>query len=115
VYHNKPSLLLKIRLGHETIAATPIHRFWKVGTGWTMARDLKPGDRLRTLGGLARVTSVEEGSIEPVFNLKVAEGQSFFVGKQKLLVHAHSLVQPVLKPFDTVPELAAITASSSAP
>jgi hypothetical protein len=115
VYHNRPSRLLRIHLSDETIGATPIHRFWKVGTGWTMARDLKPGDLIRSLGGASRVTSVEEGPVEPVFNLKVAEGQSFFAGKQKLLVHDNSLVQPVLKPFDAVPELAAITASSSAP
>ena len=33
----------------ESIAATGIHRFWKAGNGWTMARDLKPGDRIRAL------------------------------------------------------------------
>jgi hypothetical protein len=115
VYHNKPSLLLAIRLGDETISATPIHRFWKVGAGWTMARDLKPGDGVRSLGGVAKVSSIQEASVEPVFNLAVAVGQSFFVGTQKLLVHDNSLVKPVFKPFDAVPELAAIKPSTSGP
>ena len=51
--HNKPARLLKISLGQEAIRATGIHRFWKVGHGWVMARDLKPGDALRALGGVA--------------------------------------------------------------
>ena len=40
-------------MGGETIVATGIHRFWKAGKGWTMARDLKAGDRLRMIGGVA--------------------------------------------------------------
>jgi hypothetical protein len=93
----------KIRIGEETVVATEIHRFWKAGRGWTMARDLKPGDPIRTLGGLARVESVESDRIQPVFNLQVAEGESFLVGKQGALVHDNSLVQPVANPFDAEP------------
>jgi hypothetical protein len=104
--HNKPAMVLKINLDGEEIKATSIHRFWKVGQGWVMARDLKPGDDLRALGGVARVKVVERDTIEPVFNLKVMQAQSFFVGQRGMLVHDNSLVQPVLEPFDTVPELA---------
>ena len=68
------------RLGGESVVATGIHRFWKAGQGWVMARDLKPGDVLRTLGGTVRVGSVETEAVQPVFNLEVADGQSFFVG-----------------------------------
>ena len=32
---------LRIDLGGEVIVATPIHRFWKAGRGWVMARDLR--------------------------------------------------------------------------
>jgi hypothetical protein len=107
VYHNRPAATLKIALGDQTIVATGIHRFWKAGKGWTMARDLKPGDVLRTLGGTAQVTAIEDDTVQPVFNLEVAEGQSFFVGASGLLAHDNSLVRPVSAPFDAAPELAA--------
>jgi hypothetical protein len=82
------------------VVATGIHRFWKAGKGWTMARDLKPGDPIRTLGGVAKVEAVEDEKVQPVFNLEVAEGHSFLVSKVGALVHDNSLVEPVLAPFD---------------
>jgi len=109
VFHNEPAPTLRINLGGETIVATPIHRFWKAGEGWAMARYLKSGVAVRGLGGLTSVTSVEADRVQPVFNLQVAEGGSFFVGRQGTLVHDNSLVQPVPKPFDAPPRLAAIT------
>jgi hypothetical protein len=102
VYHNRPAPLYRVDLGEETVWATGIHRFWKAGTGWVMARDLKPGDVLRTLGGTARVASVETGPVERVFNLEVARGESFFVGNLGALVHDNSLVRPVARAFDAV-------------
>ena len=100
VYHNKPAATLRIDLGVETIVATPIHRFWKAGQGWAMARELHPGDRVRTLGGQAEVVAVDREVVQPVFNLEVAEGHSFFVGRGRALVHDNSLVAPTLAPFD---------------
>ena len=73
-----------------------------------MARDLKPGDHLRSMGGVTAVKAVEDAGSEPVFNLKVMQAHSFFVGRQGLLVHDNSLVEPVLEPFDAVSDLAAI-------
>lgn len=105
VYHNSPALTYAIRLGGETVSATGIHRFWKAGKGWVMARDLKPGDRIRTINGTAEVALVDPESVVPVFNLEVGHGQSFFVGNRGLLVHDNSLVQPVHEPFDAEPEL----------
>ena len=58
VFHNKPTATLRVELDGETIVATAIHRFWKAGHGWEMARDLRAGDRVRTVGGIAEVTSV---------------------------------------------------------
>ncbi len=100
-FHNKPAATLRITFGDEPIVVTGIHRFWKVGLGWIMARELKPGDTIRVLGGTARVASVEAAPVQPVFNLEVAQGQSFFVGKLGVLVHDNSLVEPVTHPFDT--------------
>jgi hypothetical protein len=100
IHHSSPSPTLSLRLGDETISATGIHRFWKAGKGWTMARDLKPGDLVRSIGGTLRLGSVEPDRVQPVFNLDVAENRDFFVGKRGCLVHDFSIVQPVPAPFD---------------
>ena len=105
VYHNPPNATYKISLGKESIVATGIHRLWKAGQGWVMTRDLKPGDRLRTLGGIAEVASIEPDRVQPVFNLQLAGGDNFFVGERAVLAHDNSLVNPTEKPFDAVPAL----------
>ena len=109
VHESKPAATLRIAAGDESIVATGIHRFWKAGKGWTMARDLKAGDRLRTIGGIATVRSIESGQTQPVFNLDVAENRNFFVGTNGLLVHDFSFVQPVLEPFDREPDLTTLS------
>ncbi len=106
VFHNRPNATLKVTVGGEAVVATGIHRFWKAGKGWTMARDLKPGDPIRTLGGVAAVESVEADRVQPVFNLEVADGRDFFVGREGVLVHDNSLVEPTPTPFDAPPALA---------
>jgi hypothetical protein len=110
--HNKPDQLFKIDFGHGAIKATGIHRFWKAGYGWVMARALKPGDVVRALGGVATVKSVEQAGVQPVYNLKLLQAESFFVGSSGLLVHDNSEVQPVARPFDAAPELAALPSSA---
>jgi hypothetical protein len=104
VHVNKPTPTLRLAIGDESIVATGIHRFWKAGKGWTMARDLKAGDRLRMIGGTTTVRSVESDQAQPVFNLDVADNRDFFVGTNGLLVHDFSFVQPVLEPFDREPD-----------
>ena len=113
-YHNPPNATLRIELDSETIVATGIHRFWKAGRGWVMARELKAGDALRTLGGLAVVKSVEKEQVQPVFNLQVADGESFFVGQAGVLAHDNSLVNPTPSPFDAVPDLEKAAAQRTA-
>ena len=95
-----PAGTLKIRAGGESIVVTGLLRFWKAGKGWTMARDLKAGDRLRVCGTTVEVELIEPGSSQKVYSLEVAESRDIFVGASKLLVHDFSLVQPVLEPFD---------------
>ncbi len=99
-FHNPPSPTLRVDLGGESIVATGIHRFWKAGKGWTMARDLRPGDPVRTLGGVAVVGSVVEDRVQPVFNLELADGRSFLVGDLGALVHDNSPVEATPAPFD---------------
>ncbi len=103
---NGPSATLRITQGGETIVATGIHRFWKAGKGWTMARDLKAGDRLRMTGGTTTIESIEPGPTQMVFNLTVAENRDYLVGTGGLLVHDFSFVIPVSDPFDRQPNAA---------
>jgi len=108
IHHNPPAETLKIDLGSDTIVATGIHRLWKTGKGWVMVRDLRPGDILRTVGGTVEVKSVTAEKVQSVFNLEVAEGHDFFVGKSGVLAHDNSIIKPVTDPFDARPELAAV-------
>jgi hypothetical protein len=109
-HRNPPAATFRLTIGSEPIVSTGIHRFWKAGIGWTMARDLKAGDRLRMVGGTVAIDSIETDKTQPVYNLEVAENRDFFVGTRGLLVHDFSFVQPVLEPFDRQTDL-----SSQAP
>lgn len=102
VWHNRPDQTYRVSAGDETILSTGIHRFWKAGQGWVMARDLKPGDLIRARTGLSEVQSVATDSIRPVYNLEVARTRSFLVGKLGLLVHDYSLIETVDRPFDAL-------------
>ncbi len=108
IHHNRPAETLRIRLKDETLVSTPVHRFWRPGRGWAMARDLKPGDFIRTVGGGAEIVKVEPDRVQPVFNLDVARNNSFFVGAKQALVRDNSLPPAMLSPFDAEPSLASI-------
>ena len=107
IHHNPPSPTFLVKVGGDTIVSSPFHRFWVVGRGWVMARDLKGGETLRLLDGPARVESVETGPVQLVFNLDVAEAHDFFAGAAAALVHDNTLPEIRLEPFDAVPELTA--------
>ena len=79
VHHNPPDTTLRVALDNgDAVVASRFHRFWLVGRGWAMARDLKSGDVLRTLGGPSTITSVELAPVQPVFNLDVAQSRHLF-------------------------------------
>ena len=65
-----------------------------------MARDLEPGDQIRSIAGLAKVESIEPAEPQLVYNLTVAEKGDFLVGGAGLLVHDYGFVLPVAEPFD---------------
>ena len=105
VYHNAPARLLEVTIASamdplhgEVIRTTAEHPFYVGGgRGWTHAKDLQAGDRLRTSdGGWSKVRSVAPTGDrpEPVFNLCVAIGHTYFVtfaeGRQAVLVHNSS-------------------------
>jgi Pretoxin HINT domain len=112
VYHNPPNATLRIQFKGDSIVATGIHRFWKAGKGWVMARELKPGDEVRTLGGTTRVVSVSPDKVQRVYNLDVSGGSDFFVGREGTLVHDNSIVQPTPAPFDAVTQPTAVATAS---
>jgi hypothetical protein len=85
----------------------PVHRFWRAGRGWAMARELQAGDIVRTLGGLAKVVSVTAGPVVPLFNLDVARDRTCFVGRHDAPVHDNTPPDPRLEPFDAGTSLAA--------
>jgi hypothetical protein len=111
VHHNPPSPTFLVKLAGDTIVSSPFHRFWVVGKGWIMARELRGGEVLRLLDGPARVESVEEGPVQLVYNLDVAEAHDFFAGAAAALVHDNTLPETRLRPFDASPDLAAATAA----
>ena len=87
--------MLRVELeSGESIVATEIHRFWQAGQGWKMTRELKPGDRLRVMGGTVKVAAVSPEPRQLVYNLEVARKSDFFVGRQGALVHDATLVPP---------------------
>ncbi len=103
-YHNKSSPTLRISAGGESLVATGLVRFWKCGQGWTMARDLKPGDRLRIVGGVAAIASIKTVPPAPVHNVDVAEQRDLFVGAKGFLTHDFGFVPSIPEPFDRQPE-----------
>ena len=100
-HRNGPAKTLRLTVnGGETIVATGIHRFWKAGQGWIMARELKTGDRLRMIDGIVTVQAIEPDATQLVYNLTVEDNRNFLVGNAGLLVHDFSMVLPVSDPFD---------------
>ena len=104
VHRNPPGKTLRISLSDgDTVVCSIYHRFWRATLGWAQARQLKPGDTLRSYGGIVRVTSVGTGSAQALYNLDVAISRSFFVGNSKLLVHDNTLPDHRFVPFDALP------------
>jgi hypothetical protein len=106
VHHNAPDKTLGLTFENgDRILASRFHRFWIVGQGWVMAKDLKEGNVLRTLGSASRVRTITNGPTVPVFNLDVAGGHTYFVGQHDALVHDNTLPSRIATLFDAAAEL----------
>ncbi len=90
----KPVELLTVRVGEDMIRCTGGHNFWVPGSGWTHARKLDPPTRLHGVAGAVEIDSVRPGSKEKTHNLVVADWNTYFVGRGKLLVHDVTLPGP---------------------
>jgi hypothetical protein len=71
-----------LHIGGQVIGTSGEHPFYVEGKGWTKAFELQPGDRVLTSDGTT--VAVEEvfdtGEWLPVYNLRVADHHTYFVG-----------------------------------
>ncbi len=77
--------LLEVTVHGRVIRVTGLHPFFVEGQGWTPAEKLRVGDRLATNG--AEAVAVEKLSEsrgeESVYNLRVADHHTYFVGERE--------------------------------
>jgi len=90
----KPTPNVRVWCGDDKITATLGHPVWVVGEGWRMARFLRPGQLLHTLGGAAPIRQIEEDELQQAYNLIVDGFHTYFVGEQGVLVHDNLLREP---------------------
>jgi hypothetical protein len=81
VYHNAPARLLHVTILGCTLRVTPNHPLYVKDRGWIAAEKLQPGDQLRTdQCEWAAVEAVRlSDEVEPVFNVQVRGGHTYFV------------------------------------
>jgi hypothetical protein len=74
--------LIELQVGDRVIRTTAEHPFFVIGRGWTAARELMPGDRLRSHNERSVVLDqvVRLAKEVPVYNLRIAEYHTYFVG-----------------------------------
>ncbi len=86
--------IFHLHVGGQVIRTTGAHPFWVKGRGWVQAAALRPGDLLSSHDG--QWVEVEElfetGESETVYNLRVSEFHTYFVGSRdwKFSVWAHN-------------------------
>ncbi|MBX9681170.1 MAG: HINT domain-containing protein [Gemmataceae bacterium] len=74
--------ILHVHVGSHVIRTTAEHPFWVKDFGWKPAGELKAGDLLATDNGqwVAVEETFDTGEFETVYNLRVAEWHTYFVG-----------------------------------
>jgi len=85
---------VKFTAGEESFESSGGHVFWVAGDGWKKASELRSGMVLHACGGPARVKSVETGRTTETYNLVVADFNTYFIGRQKILSHDFTMRQP---------------------
>jgi hypothetical protein len=89
-----PVELLKIQTGTEWLAATRGHRFWVNSEGWVMAKHLEAGKVLHTVSGGLTIDQLDSLPAADAYNLIVAGFHTYFVGRERVLVHDNTLPKP---------------------
>jgi hypothetical protein len=85
-----PQALVQLTVGEEALICTGGHLFWVEGQGWKKARELAPGQVLRSSLGSLPILRNEPGPREQTHNLVVADNHNYFVGAQCVLSHDNS-------------------------
>ncbi len=78
---------MRLVVDGESIVATDGHPLWKVDAGWTRAGDLTPGDLVAARDRPARVEAVGPSGAGEVWNLRLADGSAYQVGRVGMLAH----------------------------
>ncbi|MGO8690597.1 MAG: polymorphic toxin-type HINT domain-containing protein [Thermoguttaceae bacterium] len=89
-----PADLVTVIAGEDRLVCTSGHCFWVPGRGWVHASKLDAPMPLHKVAGAATVSQVGRGPKEAAYNLVVADFNTYFVGKEKLLVHDVTLPAP---------------------
>ena len=89
-----PADLVTVIAGEDRLVCTSGHCFWVPGHGWVHASKLDAPMPLHKVAGAATVSQVGRGPKEAAYNLVVADFNTYFVGKEKLLVHNVTLPGP---------------------
>ena len=87
VFSKTAKSLQKLVVGKDTIFATPEHKFY-TAKGWLQASTLAAGILVQTNSGFAEVkNNIALDSTATVYNFTVENNHTYFVGREKLLVH----------------------------
>lgn len=85
------SPLVELMLSKESITSSGGHPFWISGSGWVKAREVKEGMQLHGASGPALVTKVETKPAQVTYNLVVADFNTYFVGKTRVMSHDNTV------------------------
>lgn len=97
------SSTIRFVVNEETLTTTRGHRLWVANKGWRMAKTIEAGNPLVVVGGLAEVQSATPAEKADVYNLEVGEFHTYFVGKNRVLVHDNTCPQPTTNRLPGVP------------
>ena len=96
--------LVRLDLDGQYIRTSGGHEFWVAGDGWGKARNLKSGAVLSALGEPVVLSNAQFEGRGKTYNLVVADFNTYFVGKCRVLCHDNTLRAPTKS---VVPGLAA--------
>jgi hypothetical protein len=97
-YVHEVDEILHLHTSCGDIDTTTNHPFYVLEKGWVAAGDLYEGDEVHLIDGTtAIVTGAEIEKLEDkilVYNLEVADFDTFFVGEKAVLVHNYPATEP---------------------
>jgi len=83
--------LVELDVHGEYVRTSGGHPFWVAGDGWTFARNLKAGAVLSALGEPVLLSSAKFEGQGETYNLVVADFNTYFVGRSRILSHDNTL------------------------